>query len=103
MTFLFTMSWLGIACLTLIPFYGLLYVYFVVCNNRYGTAGGSFVNSESFVDSDVLYSSSVLLCVVLNEINQHAHRFDEKPAHFKLPDICLPVSEREEEKGHFLV
>jgi hypothetical protein len=30
--------------------------------------------------------------LVLNEINQHAHRSDEKPAHFKLADICQPVS-----------
>jgi hypothetical protein len=29
--------------------------------------------------------------LVLNEINQHAHRLDEKPAHFKLADICQPV------------
>jgi len=70
-TFILTMAWLGITYLTLIPFYGLLYVNFVVCNNRYGTAGGSFVN-------------------ILNEINQHAHRLDEKPAHFKLADICQP-------------
>ncbi|CAF5002620.1 unnamed protein product, partial [Rotaria socialis] len=28
----------------------------------------------------------------LNEINQHAHRLDEKPAPFKLADICQPVS-----------
>ena len=47
----------------------------------------------------VFHSSPALLCLVLNEINQHAHRFDEKPAHFKLPDICLPVSVREEEEG----
>ncbi|CAF3598621.1 unnamed protein product [Adineta steineri] len=70
-TFLLTISWLSIACLTFIPLYGLFYVYFVVCSNRYGTAGGSFVN-------------------ILNEINQHAHRSDEKPAHFKLADICQP-------------
>jgi len=70
-TFLLTISWFAIACLTFIPFYGLLYIYFVVCNNQYGTAGGSFVN-------------------ILNEINQHAHRLDEKPAHFKLADICQP-------------
>ena len=30
--------------------------------------------------------------LVLNEINQYAHRFDEKPAHFKLADVCQPVS-----------
>jgi len=70
-TFLLTISWLGIACLTFIPLYGLFYVYFVVCSNRYGTAGGSFVN-------------------ILNDINQHAHRLDEKPAQFKLSDICQP-------------
>jgi len=29
--------------------------------------------------------------LVLNEINQYAHRLDEKPAHFKLADICQPV------------
>lgn len=29
--------------------------------------------------------------LVLNEVNQYAHRFDEKPAHFKLADICQPV------------
>jgi len=27
----------------------------------------------------------------LNEINQHAHRLDEKPGQFKLADICHPV------------
>ncbi|CAF0992293.1 unnamed protein product [Rotaria sordida] len=70
-TFFLTISWFGITCLTFIPLYGFLYIYFVVCNNRYGTAGGSFVN-------------------ILNEINQHAHRLDEKPAHFKLSDICQP-------------
>jgi hypothetical protein len=29
--------------------------------------------------------------LVLNEINQHAHPADNKPAHFKLADICQPV------------
>ena len=33
-----------------------------------------------------------LLKIVLNEINQHAHGDHEKPSHFKLADICLPVS-----------
>ncbi|CAF1025262.1 unnamed protein product [Adineta ricciae] len=70
-TFLLTISWIAIACLTFLPFYGLFYVYFVVCSNRYATAGGSFVN-------------------ILNEINQYAHRFDDKPAHFKLADVCQP-------------
>lgn len=70
-TFLLTISWFGVACLTFIPLYGLLYVYFVVCSNRYGTAGGSFVN-------------------ILNEINQHAHPNDDKPSAFKLSDICQP-------------
>ncbi|UJR28691.1 hypothetical protein I4U23_009920 [Adineta vaga] len=70
-TFLLTISWLGIACLTFIPLYGLFYVYFVVCSNRYATASGSFVN-------------------ILNEITQHAHGAGEKPTHFKLADICLP-------------
>ncbi|CAF1673363.1 unnamed protein product [Rotaria magnacalcarata] len=70
-TFLLTISWLGIACLTFIPLYGLLYIFFVVCSNRYGTAGGSFVS-------------------ILNEINQHAHRLEEKPVAFKLADVCQP-------------
>ncbi len=33
----------------------------------------------------------IYIHLVLNEINQHAHRLDEKPAHFKLADICQPV------------
>jgi hypothetical protein len=47
--------------------------------------------------------------LVLNEINQHAHRLDEKPAQFKLADICQPVCEdlrnffRIEKIGFFLV
>ncbi|CAF3173361.1 unnamed protein product [Rotaria socialis] len=81
-TFLLTISWLGIACLTFIPLYGLLYIFFVVCSNRYGTAGGSFVS-------------------ILNEINQHAHRLEEKPVAFKLADVCQPSIRLEDqsEKG----
>ncbi|CAF0936260.1 unnamed protein product [Adineta ricciae] len=70
-TFLLTITWLGITCLTFIPLYGLFYVYFVVCSGRYATAGGSFVN-------------------ILNEINQHVHGDNEKPTLFKLADVCLP-------------
>lgn len=34
----------------------------------------------------------IYLCnLVLNEINQYAHRLDEKPAYFKLADVCQPV------------
>lgn len=29
--------------------------------------------------------------IVLNELNQYAHRLDEKPAQFKLADVCQPV------------
>ena len=94
-TFLLTLSWFGIACFTFIPLYGLFYVYFVVCNNRYGTAGGSFVNSKSLKSQSRLEtdsSQSIFHFLVLNEINQHAHPNNDKPSAFKLSDICQPVS-----------
>lgn len=40
----------------------------------------------------IFFLSNYLTYLVLNEINQHAHRSEEKPAQFKLPDICQPVS-----------
>lgn len=89
-TFLLTISWLGVACLTFVPLYGLFYVYFVVCSKRYGTAGGSFVNSEYLqIESQLSFD---VIALVLNEINQHAHPLEQKPALFKLADICHPVS-----------
>jgi hypothetical protein len=37
----------------------------------------------------------VNLYLVLNEINQHANRLDDKPTQFKLADICHPVCIKE--------
>jgi hypothetical protein len=33
----------------------------------------------------------IYIYLVLNEINQYAHRFDEKPPSFKLAEICQQV------------
>jgi hypothetical protein len=44
-------------------------------------------NSNGFVE----FYIECICFLVLNEINQHAHRLDEKPAYFKIADICQPV------------